>query len=230
MKNILITGATSGIGRSILEELIQREQHTAFCGRSEEKIRQITDNLDPAKHFSAVLDITEISKIPGFFIQAENAIGPIDVLINCAGANTARGFIDSVNEDDLLYMYRLNCLAPIIFMREAVRSMKIRQQGLIINILSSVCLFSNEGLSGYTASKAAFAAAAGVVRKEVRKEGIRVCSVYPGGVNTEFRPNTRPEYLSPMTIAKAVLNIIQADPSVCYDEVVIRPLSETNFK
>jgi len=102
-------------------------------------------------------------------------------------------------------------------------------RGLVVNVLSTVCLYSNEGIGGYTASKCAFDGLAKVLRKELRADGVRVANVYPGGIDTPFRPAARPEYLAAASVAEAILGLAEADENVAPDELVLRPLVERNF-
>jgi len=102
--------------------------------------------------------------------------------------------------------------------------------GAKVNILSTCCLFSNEGLGSYTASKGALDSLTKVLRKEARKDNIRVCSVYPGGINTSFRPQAREEYLSADIAAETIINSINIDERVALDEIVLRPFIETNYR
>lgn len=107
--------------------------------------------------------------------------------------------------------------------------MKVKKEGLIINILSTCCLFSNEGNGAYTAAKSALDGLTKVFRKEARKNNIRVCSVYPGGINTPFRDQEREDYLSPENTADTILKTLDIDTSVALDEIVLRPFVETNY-
>jgi NADP-dependent 3-hydroxy acid dehydrogenase YdfG len=68
-----------------------------------------------------------------------------------------------------------------------------------------------------------------VLRKEVRKDNILISSIYPGGVDTPFRPNERPEYLRPEDVARAVLFVLDESNLVAMDEIVLRPFVEMNF-
>jgi short-subunit dehydrogenase len=126
-------------------------------------------------------------------------------------------------------MLKLNTIVPTVFMRELAKPMCARKEGLVINILSSACLFANEFIAEYSASKAALDLLTKIFRKEVRKDHVRVCSVYPGGTNTSFRSSPRPDYMPPEAVANAVLSVISADPNTALDEIVVRPFVEMNF-
>ncbi len=230
-KNVLITGATSGIGRDITKRILQNQGNVACCGRSEAKLQTLMEENASfvGKQFYKAFDITREEDILTFIEEAGNAIGPIDILINCAGINSERAPVESISTQEFRRMIDVNLMAPFVFIREVYNQMIERQEGTIINILSTVCGFSNEGISAYTASKAGFDGFVKVLRKEARQNNVKVCSVYPGGVNTDFRSEPRPQYLSPAIVADSVLSVIQLNRESCMDELVIRPMVETNF-
>lgn len=231
-KRIIITGATSGIGRCTTLELIKRGAFVAFCGKSPEKMASLVKEvgaLSTLPSYGKAFDVLNEREIKLFVDEAREKLNGIDVLINCAGLNSARAQVDSITIADLNYMLQVNLVAPLIFIQQVIGEMKQRNEGTIINILSTVCLFSNEGIGAYTASKAGFDALVKVLRKEVRKNNIRISSIYPGGVNTPFRPQERPDYLKPEDVANAILSVLEADKNVALDELVLRPFVETNF-
>lgn len=231
-KNIIVTGATSGIGRVLTERLSALGCNIAFCGRSSEKMHDLLNCLQNSegKKFHQLFDITEYTAISDFVKNANSELGHIDILINCAGVNSVRSEVESLNIDDLEWMLKVNMLAPFLFMQESYnRSMKNRKCGMIINVMSTVCSFSNEGIGAYTASKSGFDALAKVFRKEVRDQGIKVCAIYPGGVDTPFRESERPQYLHPNKVVESILHIASQGDNCCIDELVVRPLIEKNF-
>lgn len=231
-KCVIVTGGTSGLGRNLVLKLIDMGAKVAFCGRSKEKMNSILNEIkqeDKNNIYYDTFEITEEDKIISFVKNVEHKFGSVDVLINCAGANTARASVEDIKLKDIDYMLKLNTVAPLIFIKECYKFMKAKKEGLIVNILSTCCLYSNEGLGAYTASKSAFDGLTKVLRKEARKNNIRVCSIYPGGINTPFRAQAREEYLSPDKTAESVLKALDIDSSIALDEIVLRPFVETNY-
>lgn len=230
-KCVIVTGGTSGLGRSLVLKLVDLGAKVAFCGRSKEKMDDVLNRIksDKGKIYGETFNITEEDKIISFIKNVEEELGDVDVLINCAGANTARSVVEDIKVEDIDFMFRLNTIAPLVFIKECCKYMKSKKEGLIINILSTCCLYSNEGTGAYTATKSSLDGLTKVLRKEVRKDNIRVCSVYPGGINTPFRTQAREEYLSPDNTAEAILKTLDIDKSVALDEIVLRPFIETNY-
>ena len=210
-KRIVITGATSGIGRSTTLELLRLGANVAFCGRSAEKMKDLTDEISKMKTgniYSRAFNIIEEVEIKSYIHEAREYLGGIDILINCAGANPAKDKVEDIKLADLEYMLKVNLIAPFLFIREVIKDMRAMQNGLIINILSSSRLFSSEGAGGYSSSKSGFDALTKILRKEVRKDHIGVCSIYPGGVDTPFRKIKRPDYLKTDDVVNAIIHVI----------------------
>ncbi len=231
-KCVIVTGGTSGLGKSLVLKLISMGAKVALCGRSQEKMKYVLEEITEEEKkniFYENFDITDENRIVEFVKNVGEKFGTVDVLINCAGANTARGLVESIKIEDMNLMLKVNTIAPLVFIEECYKYMKVKKEGLIINILSTCCLFSNEGNGAYTAAKSALDGLTKVFRKEARKNNIRVCSVYPGGINTPFRDQEREDYLSSENTADTILKTLDIDTSVALDEIVLRPFVETNY-
>jgi len=230
-KRILLTGATSGIGRCLAVKLAAAGAQLAICGLSSQKMDALMKEFGSSNQtiYSKTFSVTDETEIIRFVNEAKIKFGGIDILINCAGLNSARGNIAEIKTSDLDYMISVNLRAPFIFMREVFNIMKENKSGIVVNVLSTVCLFANEGIGAYTASKAGIDALTKVFRKEARKEGVKVCGVYPGGVNTTFRNTERPDYMSPKSIADAIIAMIVLPDDVAVHDLILRPMVEENF-
>lgn len=234
MKHILITGASSGIGRELAIQASKLGYKLSLTGRNPEKLQRTQDSLTiNTKHFSRSLCVTDQAALTDFIDSAKDKMGDFDILINCAGINTARGKGEEISIADLEWMMKINFYSPVQMMQLCLPSLKqaANQNGsaTIVNVLSTVCLFANPGIAAYTASKAALDHYVKVMRKELRADNIKMLSVYPGGVDTEFRAAERPEYLTAAAVAKAVLHTLDADANTHMHELVLRPQVEENF-
>jgi NADP-dependent 3-hydroxy acid dehydrogenase YdfG len=227
--HVVVTGASSGIGQAIAKRLANGEFLLSLCGRSEAKLEKTITALPNCEVYSESFCLTDAVLTFAFIKRASEKYGDIDIIINCAGLNNVRKNGLETELCDFEWLMQVNCFAPIRLMQAAVPSMKRRKKGVIVNILSSVCLFSNPGIAAYTASKSALDAYTKVMRKELRLDNIKMVSVYPGGVNTAFRPGLRPDYLSADDVADAVVNLLQTEQHAHIHELVIRPQSEENY-
>lgn len=230
-KTILITGVTSGIGRSLVKALNTKENNLIITGRSDEKMTLLLSELEDINSiYHKTFDLTDETAVKQFVNEGINHFGTIDILINNAGANTSRSKTGELETEKLQELLNINCIAPFTLMREVYRqSMKEQGAGQIINVMSTVCHFSNEGIGAYTASKAAYDALTKVFRKEVREEGIKINNIYPGGVDTPFRDSERPLYLKPESVVNAIISMMGYDDISSVDELVIRPMIEKNY-
>lgn len=231
--NFLVTGATSGIGKLLTKQLLALGANVAFCGRSSAKMDELLLDIGSTESilYHDSFDATDFAHVKQFVANAHATLGSIDVLVNCAGANTARSTVADLAIADLQHLITLNTVSPFVFMQEVYNvAMKPSKQGTIINVLSTVCQFANENIGAYTAAKSGFDALTQVFRKEVRPMGVKVCALYPGGVDTPFRSTERPDYLDAQSVCDAILFMATQEGVASVDELTIRPLVERNFR
>ena len=226
-KTVVITGATDGIGKA-LAELLTSEYRLALCGRSEEKMKKLAESLGEADVYYECFDITEDAKRTEFCNNVKEKFGQIDILVNNAGANTKKDKVTDISLDDLRYMFELNCVSALGMIQECYPVMSEQKSGLIVNVLSSCCLFNNTLTGAYTASKNAMESISKILLKEIKSENIGVCNVYPGGVDTNFRAVANHKYLKPETVAKMIKSCIENEEG-CVHDIVIRPFVEDNI-
>lgn len=231
-KKILVTGATSGIGKSLVLKLADLDLELAICGRSRTKMNDLLalPELKGKVSVQDTFDATDFEQVKTFVSKTTERLGQIDVLVNCAGANASRGNVADIPLEDMQNMININLLSPFVFMQEVFNlSMRAKQVGQIINVLSTVSGFSNQGIGAYTASKAGFDALTKVFRKEARDEGVKVSAIYPGGVDTPFREADRPAYLSAESVADAIVFMMSQQGNCALDELTVRPMVEKNY-
>ncbi len=226
-KVIVITGATDGIGKA-LAQLLAKEYSLALCGRDEIKMKHLLEELEDATVYAECFDITDDIKRQQFCQRVIAKFQRVDVVVNNAGANTKKDKVTEIDLRDLRYMFELNCVSALGIIQGFYPKMKEQQQGLFINILSSCCLYHSPMAGSYTATKDAMEAVSKILLKEIKADNIGVCSVYPGGVDTNFRAVPNHNYLKPDTVAKMIKACIENEEG-CVHDIVLRPMIEDNI-
>ena len=226
-KTLIITGATDGIGKA-LAELLASDYRLALCGRNEEKMKALVQSLKGEDVYYECFDLTDDQKRNTFCKNVKERFETIDILVNNAGANVKKDKVTDISLEDLRYMFELNCVSALGMIQECYSEMSEKKSGLIINVLSSCCLFNNTLTGAYTASKNAMEGISKILLKEVKSENIGVCNVYPGGVDTNFRAVANHNYLKPETVAKMIKACMENEEG-CVHDIVIRPFVEDNI-
>jgi short-subunit dehydrogenase len=227
-KVVIVTGASSGLGKETAI-ILSKDYDLAICGRKEEKLEETIKLLDPSCHyFAKAFDMQDNDEIKAFCLDVKKHFDHINALINNAGANLKKELVKDITPDLLQQMMQLNCYAPLSLIQSFYPELLKEKDSHIVNVLSSCCLYSNETVGSYTCSKDAFNGLAKILVKEAKKDGIHVSNIYPGGIDTEFRAEARPNYLRPKTVAKAIEFCLENDDGSVQD-LVLRPHYESNF-
>jgi short-subunit dehydrogenase len=225
-RTALITGATRGIGREVARQLQAAGFSVFITGRDPQLVEALQRELACA---GMAVDLTASEAPVQLFAAARQALGRVDVLVNNAGFNKAKTPLEKVSAQELDDSYAVNVRAPILLAREALQDMAPRQSGHIVNVISSVAHAKMENYAVYSTMKYALHGFNGCLIKEARLVGVKVTGVYPGGVNTTFRANERPDYLRPESAAQMIVQCITAPEDVVVHELTFRPMVETNF-
>ncbi len=179
MKRVFLTGASSGIGRAIAERLVG-EGHQVW-GTSRDTAR-----LPALAHFHPVtLDLTQPSSIEAAFTTAEAEAGTFDGLINNAGGGQF-GPAELMEQESLRNDFQLLVFGHIQLMQLALRGMRERQSGTIINVSSLASRLPLPFMASYNAAKAAMALFTMSLRLELEGSGVRVIDLQPADIRTRF--------------------------------------------
>ncbi len=182
--NILLTGATGGIGNSILENLVTAEANVIATGTNEEKLTKIKN-----KYQSVIVekfDISKHDKIENFINKVSEKIdNKIDVLINNAGI-TSDNLSIRMKEEEWKKVIDINLTSTFLLSKNTIKKMLKNKKGKIINIASVVGHTGNIGQANYTASKAGLVAMSKSFALEYGKKNININCVSPGFITTEM--------------------------------------------
>ncbi|MDM5351410.1 MULTISPECIES: SDR family oxidoreductase [Lysinibacillus] len=178
---ILITGANSGVGASLVSYLSKSYDVIALARNTEEIIEK--DNV-----FKYKVDLIEEKELDNLLIQIVEEQGYIPYLINNAGI-MHQSKIENLSLKDLEYSFRVNAYAPLQIMNKLLPLMKLNNYGRIINLTSGAPLNCMEGYTAYSASKAALNAITETASKEYKDYNIKINLMSPGPCKTKMAPN-----------------------------------------
>ncbi len=187
--SVLVTGATGGIGRAIVDVLIKRGVTVFAGGRNKSALEDLASesvgNVIPLAY-----DVTDEKAVKEVFRtiqkqQLEPGVGMLVGLVNNAGEMKEAPLLAS-NMDLLKQQLNVNFLSAYQHMQLASRLMARSRRGAIVNLVSQIGEQGNAGLSAYGASKAALTGATKSLAKELAPIGIRVNAVAPGFIDTDL--------------------------------------------
>lgn len=181
LSRVLITGCSSGTGRSLASEMSRRGYEVTATAREPASLAQ----LDVANRLA--LDLTDSASIAGAIRRA----GPVDILINNAGLGI-RGPVERTPVDDVRSLFEVMFFGPLTLIQGVLPGMRERGNGLVVNISSGMAgLAVRPMFSFYAAAKVALEAMSEGLSYEIERFGIRVLVIQPGNVVTNFRPAMR---------------------------------------
>ena len=186
-KVILITGASSGIGKALAEECARRGASVVLAARRKEKLDTIAAEIreDGGKALAVTTDVSKESDVKRMVDAAVKRFGRIDVLVNNAGYGI-KGRMENTTSKELLSIFSVNLFGLHYCCRAVVPVMKRQKGGHIINISSVAGLIPHPLLSAYCATKAAVNLLTDTLRMELAADNLNVSLICPGPVKTNF--------------------------------------------
>jgi len=182
--NVVLTGATGGIGNSILEKLLEAEANVLATGTNDEKLNAIKNKHKLVK--VEKFDISKHNEIENFVNKVSDKFeNNVDILINNAGV-TSDNLSIRMKEEEWKKVIDINLTATFLLSKSFVKKMLKNKKGKIINITSVVGHTGNIGQANYAASKAGLIAMSKSFALEYGKKNINVNCVSPGFITTEM--------------------------------------------
>jgi len=189
-KTIVITGGSRGLGLVLARQFAQEGASVAICARDTEELDAAIDDLRQygTPVFAHACDLTDRNQVETFIMAAEEALGPVDVLVNNAGTIIVSPF-EHTTEEDFRMAMDINFWAGFYTTEAVLPGMRQRRSGRIVNIASIGGKVPVPHLSPYVASKFAMVGYSETLRAEVMKDGIYVTTINPGLTRTGSPPN-----------------------------------------
>jgi len=223
----VISGASSGIGKILAEELAKVGFQVVIAARSKDKLQKISNNIQ--LQGGRCLSIpTDVSK-PGDIKKLKNEtlnFGSVEILVNNAGMGHF-GPVESLSIEEWNQQLDVNLRAAFLLSQAFIPEMKKASKGTLVFINSIAGRQPFSQSAAYVASKFGLRGLASSLREELRENNIKVISVYPGAVNTPFWDKingdfSREDMLNASALAQMILQSIQAPGNLTVEELVVR--------
>lgn len=234
-KNVLITGAGTGMGQGCAVAFAKAGCQVAIAGRRSEKLMETAELCRPATVHQHSVDISDRNATQALIEWATEKLERIDILVHSAGVNIKKRSMFEMDPAEWDKVLAINATGTYNLLWAVLPQMRDRGDGLIVNI-SSVAGKRASDLGGiaYCASKFAATGLGTAVGLEESQRGIRVTNVYPGEVDTpllEQRPHPvseerRAQMLKQEDIAQVVLSIAALPARAHIPEIVIKPITQ----
>lgn len=228
-KNILVVGATGGIGGETVKLLKQSGANVFIVGRDSDKLNTIATYNDIPNENVFTADISKPSEVKAMAQQYFAQTDTIDVLINAAGVGIIKP-IEQLSEEDFLQSLNYNLYGPFLLLKSFLPAMKEAKKGLIINIPGVLGKTPMAGAAAYTASKYGLNGMMKSVREELKRTEVRITNIFLGGVDTPFWDDIdlrvqRDKFIMADEAAKSIWFLCQQPASGVVSEMVIQPFN-----
>jgi short-subunit dehydrogenase len=220
--NVLVTGASSGIGAATARAFAARGDTVGICARREDRLAEVLADLPGGRSWT--VDLTDLDGIAAFAARADDDLGGIDVLVNNAGVPKRRR-TTTMTADDVEGVMAMNYFSPVRLTLALLPRMIERGRGDIVNVSSMGVHLVAFGVGAYSASKAALELFTEALYVELPGSGVRAHLVVPGTTVTEFSTPREgndpplppgPAAATPEEVAAAIVASIESDEFVSY--------------
>ncbi|NTX01756.1 SDR family NAD(P)-dependent oxidoreductase [Myxococcus sp. CA040A] len=179
-----VTGASSGLGRALVEEVLRRGDRVVATARRPQVLAELAGSVEGRLHLIE-LDVTRPARVREAVAEALLRFGRIDVLVNNAGFSIL-GAVEETDDEALRATMELMFFAAITTSREVLPHMRARGSGTIVQVSSVAGISTAPGFGAYCAAKHALEGLSESLAQEVRPHGIRVLVVEPGSFRTSL--------------------------------------------
>jgi 3-oxoacyl-[acyl-carrier protein] reductase len=187
-KVAIITGGARGIGRATAMEFIKHGARVAIVDLREKELEEVSKTIQKMSREVLPIkgDVSNNNDVQEAIRKTLDRFGKIDILINNAGIGDVIGPVINTSEEDWDRVLRVNLKSVFLFSKGVVPFMIKNKSGSIVNVASLAGKEGNENMAPYSVSKAGIICFSRVLAKEVVKYGIRVNSVAPALIKTDF--------------------------------------------
>ena len=224
-KYAVVTGGTRGIGRAIAERLLQDGAAVAICGRKQDAVDRAVEKMQGlGRIVGTAADVSQLEGARQLFAAVDEAFGALDILVNNAG----QGHFKKVGEmtpEEWHQNIDLNLNGAFYCAHEALARFAKRGGGFVVNISSLAARNPFSGGAAYNASKFGLNGFTEALMLDHRNDNVRVSSIMPGSVDTDFSGSGEPAAwkIAPEDVAEAVSMVLRMPARTMVSRVEIRP-------
>jgi len=228
-KNVLLTGATGGLGEAIAAELSEAGCNLFLTSRHLDKLEVLAEKLRSGGRKVEVLagDLAMTSNLEEIVVAARKKFSQLDILVNCAGLFPVSP-ISEATVDDFDRCFAVNVRAPFFLCQSFLPSMAAQGWGRVVNIGSSSAFAGFKDCAIYCASKHALLGLTRSLYEEMRTKNVRVISINPGSIRTEMGKRVPDQdfdtFMDPKDVARYLRFIISFDSEIVSEEVRLNRL------
>ena len=185
-RSAVVTGASFGIGASVVATLAAAGADVAFCARGAEGVRALEASCtgSPGRVHGFIADMAEADSVAAFCDEAERTLGgTVDILVNNVGASRSRNFL-RMTDEDWSELLQINLMSAVRCTRRYLPGMREQKWGRVVMISTMAARYPNAAVIDYAASKAALVATAKALARRYAIDGVLVNSVLPGRIRT----------------------------------------------
>jgi short-subunit dehydrogenase len=232
MSTWIVTGASRGLGRELALQLAARGDEVIAIARDSEALRALGET-EHGRIEALAVDLSDPINVGTRCRDALRDVGELGGVINNAGIGWYKPFLEH-DEDELRRLLQVNLLAPMQLCHAVLPKLLAQGHGHIVNIGSDLGRRPLANMAPYVASKHGLAGFSHSLLREVKARGVRVSLVQPGLIDTGFGGGEEGSgdgvgSLAAATLARLVLQLIDAPPGLVIDELTVHPLGQSEF-
>lgn len=228
-KNILVVGATGGIGSKTAKLLAGSGANIFLAGRNAEKLDIVAKEIGISADKTFALDISIPEQVTTLKENYFSVFPNLDILVNAAGIGIIKP-VESLSGDEFLRTLNYNLYGPFLLVKAFLPAMKEAKKGLIINIPGVLGKVPMAGAAAYSASKFGLVGMMQSIREEIKRTDIRITNIFMGGVDSPFWDTIelrvqREKMIQAEEAAKAIWFLCQQPVSGVVSEMVLQPFN-----
>ncbi|MFN5641906.1 MAG: SDR family oxidoreductase [Sphingobacteriales bacterium] len=228
-KNVLVAGATGGIGEATVRLLAQSGATIFLAGRNAAKLAEIAESLHIPSERVFRIDMCNADSIVSMGEQIHAQVPQVDILINATGIGIIKP-LESLSLDEFRNSLQVNLEGSFMLVKTFLPNMKKSGKGLIINIPGVLGKVPMAGAAAYSASKYGLVGMMQSIREELKRTEVRITNIFMGGVDSPFWDTIdlrvqREKMVRPEEAARSIWFLCQQPASGVVSEMVLQPFN-----